>query len=201
MGKGLRMPTARFTHGKRMLVVDPNPVLLFNVFGGMLMTAAGLFYRLLAWDLSERTGTEIQPVLRELRGLFDRAQSLQNDHSELIFEAGSENEALYPIGEHTIWTTDLLRYRRIRDESVQVFVRVSREVLRVTPYPVASAAADQLAWDLRAIQRSLDSSFRAGTFREAAFALSGGFAAAASSLQALAEPDHDDLDDAYMPFA
>jgi hypothetical protein len=200
MGNGLKMPKARLTHGKHAHVVDPNPALLFNVFGGMLMTAAGLFYRLLALDLSERTGVEIEPLLRELHGLFDRAQSLQNDHRELIYEAGSENEPLYPIGEHTIWTTDLLRYRRIRDESVQVFLRISRETLRVTPYAVASAAADQLAWDLRAIQRSLDSSFGAGTFREAAFALSGGFAAAASSLQALMDSDHDDLDDAYMPF-
>jgi hypothetical protein len=195
------MSTAGFVRGEHRQIVDPNPVLLFSLFGGMLMTAAGLFYRLLAWDSSKRTGIQIEPVFRELRGLFERAQSLQNDHSELIFQAGSENEALYPIGEHTVWNTDLLHYRRIRDESVQVFVRISRETLRVTPYAVASTVADQITWDLAAIQRSLDSSFRAGTFREAAFALSGGFAAAASSFQALADSDQVDLDDTYMPFA
>jgi hypothetical protein len=201
MGNGLRMPPAGLPNSVPAHAVDPNPALLFNVFGGMLMAAAGLFYRLLTRDSARRADVKVAPVLRELHGLFDRAQTLQDDHSELIFLAGAENEALYPIGEHTMWTADLLRYRRIRDESVHVFVRISRETLRVTPYPLAPAAADQIAWDLRAIQRSLDSSFRAGAFREAAFALSGGFDAATSSLRVLVDADHDDLDEAYMPFA
>jgi len=141
------------------------------------------------------------PGLQELRDHFDRAQALQNDHSELIFQAGVENDAQYPIGEHALWTADLSRYRRIRDESVLVLVGISRETLRVTPYPLAPAEADRIAWDLQTLQRSLDRSSQAGAFREAAFALSGGFEAAASALHMLSEPHQDDLDDETMLFA
>jgi hypothetical protein len=195
------MPSLGSVSGGTGATVDPNPALLFNVYGGMLMTAAGLFYRLLARDSAHHSGVGAARGLTELLALFDQAQGLQNDHSELIFQSSAENKALYPIGEHTAWTADLFRYRKIRDESIHVFVRIARETLRIRPYSLRAAVADQIAWDLQAVQRSLVSYSKAGAFREAAFALSGGFDAATSSLRILANTDQDELDETHMPFA
>ena len=201
MGTGVKGPRQGLAPAGPAPAADPNPVLLFSVFGGMLMTAAGLLYRLLTRDGLSRVPEQPMPGLLELRDLFDRAQALQNDHSELIFQAGAENDALYPIGAHTMWIIDVFHYRRIRDESVLAFVGISRETLRIMPYPLDPALADQIAWNLKTLQRSLDLSSQASAFREAAFALSGGFEAVTTALHLLSEPDNDDLDDEYMLFA
>ena len=201
MGDGLRMPSLGSVSGGTGATVDPNPALLFNVYAGMLMSAAGLFHRLLARDSAHFSGMGATPGLTELLALFDRAQGLQNDHTELIFLSRAENQALHPIGEHTVWTADLFRYRKIRDESIHVFVRISRETLRIRPYALRAAVADQIAWDLQAVQRSLVSYSKAEAFREVAFALSGGLDAATASLRVLVNTDEDELDDTHMPFA
>jgi hypothetical protein len=197
-GNLLRRPSRR---GAPAQFVDPNPVLLFNLYAGMLITAAGFFFRLLARDGDSRSTESAEPGVRALRDFYDRGQALQNAHSELIFQAGAENHSIYPIGEQTVWTADLLQYRNIRDDSMVVFLEISREALRVTPFLLQRDVADELAWGLRALQNSIERTWQAGTFRETAFALSGGFEAATVSLHSLTRPDRDDLDDEFMLFA
>lgn len=161
-------------------VEDPNPVMLFHVYSGILMAISGIVYRSITASLLPNPAESDDQEMHSLVSHLSFVSDLLQDHAMLISTAGAAAQNMLPLGAHTLWLSPLQmeRYTTIRDGVINATTAIIQECASLNNVTIAPALIPLIEKDLKVIQASIRGVFSMNTFGEAAEILRTGFSSA-----------------------
>jgi hypothetical protein len=173
------------------LYIAPNPMALDSIFSAVLTSFSGVLTRSIGTaGLDQEQSSADANCMVNFYRLARFTLELQDRHWSLFVETEGSKKPLKPIGvEGLHWSSSkqIEEYKIIRDQALDLFIRVTIETIQAPRFILTSENDQIIQHALDTIQHSLYQYQNSETYADSSSSLALGLKTAASTLEALHE--------------